>query len=230
VRLIQTSTIDYSKLKIGDTFTVFDKIVDYSLVNINSPQMISGIITDSQGNPISNANILISSNECSNFGVSSYISGQDGSFITKSYYVLKNDLATKIKIQISLAGYVQYESNVIMGGLGWVNPLSIGTIKLLSLTLTQKANIKSLIIQSLDNTPLEGVGVYLYSGQKEFSESQQTNSTSIFVDPGTNNYLRNTTSHVTGYFEFLNLDPGKYTLVFNKDGFYLESQGIYNIN
>ena len=96
--------------------------------------------------------------------------------------------------------------------------------------------ITSIVINSIDNQPIDGVSIYLFQGLRKFDNSiirieEKTNKNidldkSPLSDPS---LIIKTTSDMKGNFGFYQLGPNKYTLLVEKEGFYRETISIITI-
>jgi hypothetical protein len=79
--------------------------------------------------------------------------------------------------------------------------------------------VTSVILNSLNNEPVDGVNVYLLKGNRQSVNNalELKRKTSYSSDPSV---ISSTISDIHGNFGFADLGPNKYTLIFEKDGFY----------
>jgi len=232
-------TIDYSKLIIGDKFTVLNYNIDYSFVT-KEFQVIQGKVIkrlDAQSTTaIQGAQITIKSldfGQCSSIQITT---DQNGNFKSPPIYFFNEGMKTKVSIEITLRDFNTYKNTIITGGIGAPKIIDLGIIELWSSALLELTNISSNVINSIDNKFLAGVTVKAYEGYVTFDnevsiDSSQssgfltgnTNGQNASADQsGSKSYYKMTMTNVDGFYEFKDLPTNFYTFVFEKPGFYRE--------
>jgi len=255
--VVSSNVIDYSKLKIGDRFEVLNKTMDFSFVSEDS-QLIQGKVfkrVDLKTTiPINNAEVVIKNldfGQCEEYTVTT---DANGYFSSPKLYIFKDDLKSKFQISVKANDLTPFKKTVIAGGIGAPDVINLGNIELWSPTMLESINISSSIINSIDNTPVDGVKVSLYQGfinvDNEVSDYKPNSSNVNFIQLNENNskdkketvldllelksnnmdnnlLFKTEVTDSKGLYEFKELSPNLYTLIFEKEGFYREVLSKY---
>jgi hypothetical protein len=215
---MQTYTIDPSKMTVGEKQNVFDKLLDYSMVSKNSVT-IKGKVTQVKNNttqPVQGAKVVLASADFAGCQPLTFTTNVNGEFTTSAIPLLEGDLPSDYNLEISANDLSTYKKKVTIGGLGFSKVEDVGEISLWSTKITQFTSVSSKIISSINNKAIDGVTITLYKGYIEFHNevegSEQTNALQG----------SKVISNSKGEYGFKDLEPGTYTLVFEKEGFYRE--------
>ena len=199
--------------------------------------------------PIPNAKVSLSSLTYPSCPTVTLLTDANGIFASNNLYDLKNNDPTQYMLEISSPGLMNVQKMITTGGLGDADYIQLGIIKMWDPALMTKTSISTAIINSINNEKLENVNVTLYAGYKivnnevvagknEDVPKEEGNLVATFIQSSlTSKSLQNSTSDsnsnlpvfisstnsdLTGKFNFDNLDPNTYTLIFEKDNFYTE--------
>jgi hypothetical protein len=227
-----TYNIDVSKLKVGDKFEVFDKVLDYSIISDTEKTKVTGKVSQITGvntnTAIQGAIINLKSADFDGCDPIQVETSADGVFSTPQINLLNGGYELTFTITVSYGNLVPYEKTIILGGQGYTSVVDLGEISLWSNELSQTISLSSVIINSIDNTFLPEASVKLYEGNIEIknentSQSPAPSFIQLAQDENTENKVKATTqSNSNGQFSFNEVKPGSYTIVTEKDGFYRE--------
>lgn len=206
---IHAAIIDVSKLKEGDVVSVLDTTLDYSFVDSLQYQTISGVIqqvVDLNTNaPVAGATVKLTPMDFAQCPITIYTTNTNGAFTSNKLYPIKGEVPTTYRVEVIAPGLTPYKTKVKVGGIGAGNDINIGTVGMWSAAMLQKSEVKSTIINSINNQPLSGVTVSLYSGYADFENAATTPTGTSFIQlqqsPNTTNnttsIYSNTTSNST---------------------------------
>ena len=246
----QIPVIDYSKLKIGQNFQIINKNVEYSFVNKNKYQIISGrvLYADLLNNiqPVFQSSVELTSVDFPNCKIQKYNTDENGNFYTDKLYALNNNVPTKYTLDIIKNGFQPLHLSVVVGGIGLLKQKHLGDMILNYADSVKTNNIISSVYNSLNNQILENVKVSLWTGFLNFNKKKdsETNSYLSLLQIGADQNIRrnrklksyslseinlkaSVMTDSNGTFVFSELTSGIYTITLEKEGFYREVQRKY---
>jgi hypothetical protein len=233
--------IDLSKINVGDKFQIFDKMLDYSIISEKDIVIVKGrvlqLFTPTTNNTLPNAKITLTSLDFPGCSSIEIISDVNGLFTSPEIYLIKGDYVLQFSIKVSSDKLSTFEKTFSIGGLGYSSVIDFGDIALYDPSLNNASRLSTLIINSIDNTPLSGVKVKLYQGYVKFDErSNQQSPTPSFIQIAQDESkkendkpLQEILTSKDGNVILSSVPFGSYTLVFEKQGFYREVQCKYSL-
>ncbi len=238
---VSTKVIDYSKLKIGDKFEVMNKNLDFSFVNSQQTQVIKGQVFQridlKTSVSLQDAQITIRSldfGQCASYTLQSDI---NGNFNSPTLYNFKEGASTKFQVIVTYKDLSQYKKTVIAGGIGAQAIIDLGPIELWSPSMLESVNLNATVLDSINNKKLDGVKVSVYQGfinidnEKTEVKTEKTTSFIQMVEKTDASLLEtnqeklnnfNVVTDASGFYQFTNIPPNLYTVVYEKEGYYRE--------
>ena len=155
----------------------------------------------------------------------------DGSYkCTKSdlFYALKTGSPVEYTLSIQETagdtGYEGYETTFLIGGIGSVNKVDLGTIALVKkIPPVYPRKVKGLVINAIDNSLLDGVEITIFHSTFDITSDMLVTDKNIKELLLEKEKIQATTEEITtdgnGIFE-IELNPGPYTILYTKGGFY----------
>jgi hypothetical protein len=227
--------IDLSKINVGDKFQIFDKVLDYSIVSEVDAVTIKGrvlkLLDPVTNTTLANAKIALTSLDfpgCSPIEISSDVKGL---FTSPEISLIKGDYVLEFSAKVSADNMSSFEKTISIGGAGFSSVIDMGDIVLYDPSIKYASVISSMIINSIDNTPLAGIKIRIYRGYIELNNnapSQQTPAPSFIQltqeDSNKDKLVKEIINEDDGSFRLSDIPFGSYTLTFEKDGFYREIQ------
>jgi hypothetical protein len=234
-----TYNIDVSKVKVGDKFQVFDKVLDYSLISETEKTRITGKITQltnlNTNVPIQAAQITLKSVEFNGCDPILVETTADGIFSTPEISLLNGGYELTFTFTVTSGNLIPYEKTITLGGAGYTPLLDLGQITLYSKDLGQTFSLSSVVINSIDNTFLPDATIMLYEGYLDVKNEMTDQSPApTFIqltqrEEEEKKPIAKIQTDSNGKFIFDRVKPGAYTVVAEKDGFYREVRSIYNL-
>lgn len=232
-----TYNIDVSKLNVGDKFEIFDTVLDYSVVSETEKTRITGKVTQLTGlnttTSLKGAKVSIKSQDFPGCEAVTVETDESGVFTTPEIPLLNGGYELKFIVNIASDNLLPHEKVITLGGSSYTNLLDLGEISLFSAALTQKITLSSVIINAIDNSFLPEATVYLYEGYYEVPNEQSTTSPAApsFIQITQNENTDKKVSSIgktntEGKFQLFDINPGTYTIVAEKDGFFREVRRI----
>lgn len=177
------ATVDVSKMKNGQSIKVLEKDLDYSFIDLNSPQILTGRILRLSDNnittPAANANIKLIPVDFSQCPALQYLTDNNGRFRTGNLYHLINEIPTTYKVEIRGSDLVTYTTKVTIGGINQGKYIDIGSLSIWSKGFFKNANITSIIFDAVNNKPLVGAIVSIHQGFVNFENSRTSSNGKI---------------------------------------------------
>ena len=227
--------IDVSKLKVGDKLEVFDKDIDYSVLSEQDKVTVIGkvskMVSQTLSNPLAGAKIVIQSTNFPNCKPIETTTNEKGEFKSEDITLIAGNYQLEFNVKITSQDLLPFEKVITIGGLGYNKIEDIGEITLSSPLYSQKIMLSSNIINSIDNNLLPNAEVKLYKGYNEFKNENTDNNSPSFIqliqsEANKENLIAVTSSNNEGNFKLMDISPGSYTLLVEKEGFYREVKCI----
>lgn len=241
-----STVIDVAKMKEGETLNIIQKTLDYSFVSKDYVLMsgkVVQVIDLNTTNPINNALVTLTPIEFTQCKTRSIKTDANGDFKSDKFYILYGDIPLTYRVDVTSPDLASSQRIIKVGGVGWTRNKNLGLISLWAPGMLDKTTISTTVLNSMTNLPLDGANVTIYTGYKNFENSQHeeshtqseigtassflqltlgvTTQANNITDKDTNIYGREVTNG-NGTFKFTKLDPNTYTLVFEKDDYYRE--------
>ena len=226
---VNATTVNVDKMTLGQIVNVLDKTINYSFVS-NDKQAVTGRIVQINSvyslNNVRGASIKVTADEFPKCPIQNYNTNINGVFTTNGFYVAQKDSPIKYTFEIKAQGYPLLKQPVFIGGIGWEKTKDLGDILIFSENeIRDTYDLKTKLFDSINNKPLQGVNVTIYKGiisfpnteNKKIYEMQNSN----FITSENSLIHWNLTDN-QGNFSFEKLPANKYTIVFEKNGYYRE--------
>ncbi len=225
--VINPIIIDVSNMKVNDTKDVLDEVYDFSFVSEKN-QTVTGFVKQVILNdtvPIKDVDITLQNLDFAQCSVQSLFINSNGFFISDPLYVLHQDIQTQYMIKIvdlTPRNLQSVETKFTVGGFGYQDQINLGEISLWQKNITEKVSFTGITLDASTNKHLVGVSVSLYEGQ--LSEENDLLNPALVPAKNTekNKLLLTVESNEVGNYTLPDMGPGRYTVVLQKPGHYIE--------
>ena len=150
--------------------------------------------------------------------------------VVDKFYSLKTGSPIEYKLKLkptNVNAYEQYETTFIIGGIGFTNKVDLGEIALVKIIPpVLPRNVTGVVLNAIDNSLLNDVDITIFKSMFDITSDMLTSEDNIkelLLSKGKQLAIDDDSLTLTtddnGAF-IITLNPGAYTILYNKKGFY----------